>query len=81
MKMYYKIVIRPFDTSADLYIRGTLEGHAVGGETYILDIDMSRDQVEMHLRQTADNVEVVEIPQAEFELLSRQKLRFFAPNP
>jgi hypothetical protein len=78
---YYKIVIRPFDTSADAYIRGTLEGHAIGNETYILDIDMSEGQVERHLRETADNVEVVEILQDEFERLSREKLGFYAPKP
>jgi hypothetical protein len=74
VKRYYKIVIRPFDKSAHLYIEEELEGHYIGDETYVLDTDMSGDQVERDIH-AAENVEVVEIRQDEFERLPPLKNR------
>jgi hypothetical protein len=81
MMKHYKITITPFDKSTDGYIKGTLGGHSIGRSDYILDIDMSGEEIEKQLRQTADNAEVVEISRSEFELLSREKLGFYAPKP
>ena len=73
--MYYKIVVRPFDKTADLYIKENLGGHVIGGGAYILDTDTSGDQLERDLRQTADYVEILEIRQDEFERLPPLKDR------
>jgi hypothetical protein len=81
MMKHYRITVKPFDKATDGYIRGTLEGHSIGHGDYILDIDMSREEVENNIRQTADDVEVVEISGSEFERLSREKLGFYAPKP
>jgi hypothetical protein len=75
----YKIVITPFDTFADSRVK-MFGGHNTG-EFYILDMDMTKEQLEADLRQTAETVEVIEISKAEFELLSREKLGFYAPKP
>ncbi|HEV2202282.1 MAG TPA: hypothetical protein VGR73_20885 [Bryobacteraceae bacterium] len=76
---HYKIVMEPFDASADSRIK-IFGGHNTG-DFYILDTDMSKTQIENDLRQTAESVEVIEISKAEFESLSREKVGFYASKP
>lgn len=77
---YYSIVMKGFDASADARIK-TLGGHEIGPGCYILNTRRSSKQIEDDLRQTADEVEITEISNAQFESISREKLGFYAPNP
>jgi hypothetical protein len=80
MKRHFKIAMIGYDRSAEARII-LYGGHKITDGCYILDTDETEAHIKSDLSQTAEMVEMTQITPAQFEVVSRERLGFYAPNP